>query len=260
MQLEAQFGVQRAQETATMIQMSPFATAPGAAIHGRCKTRLRKIRFKEGKAECAAQPYCFISYARKDEETVRRFLQAAHVKQDLLWIDRKKLEPGGRWSADIVSAIRRAAGVIVFCSHRAFRSHDVFREVALAGRFDQPIIPVFIDDATAPDEFLYYLSIHEAIRVSEPDCIERLHKALEAFAPTAAVDEKRAKPIRRLFRTLWTFAWILTICVGLWLFFLTGGPVSASEWKAVQTEPALDPLFEATNSVCAHAMGLFQPA
>jgi hypothetical protein len=129
----------------------------------------------------AARRFCFVAYAREDAAAVRPIIEAAEAEGFLLWTDWVDLPPGGLWSADIVAAIRAAQAVLVFCSANAFASRDVYREVATASRFNKPILPFFIDAAHAPDEFLYYLSVHQAIRLSEPDWRSRLLCALEAM-------------------------------------------------------------------------------
>lgn len=129
----------------------------------------------------ATRRFFFVAYARDDLARLRPFLDAAREQGYLLWIDRVDLPPGGLWPADLMAAIRAARAVIVFCSASAFASADVYREVAAASRCNKPILPIFLDDAHAPDQFLYYLSVHQAIRVSEPNWRERFLCALEAM-------------------------------------------------------------------------------
>lgn len=129
----------------------------------------------------ATRLFYFVAYARDDLAAVQPVLDAARGQGHLLWMDRVELTPGGIWSADLVAAIRAARAVIVLCSAKAFASRDVYREVAMASRYNKPILPIFIDEAPAPDAFMYYLSVHQAIRLSEPDWRVRLLCALEAM-------------------------------------------------------------------------------
>jgi hypothetical protein len=135
----------------------------------------------------------FVSYCRKDAARVLPLIKKAKKQRHSFWIDTVNLPPGGRWSGDIVAAIRQCRAMLVFCSRSAFASNDVLREVAMAGRYDKPILPILLDDAQMSDAFLYYLSIHEALRVCDSDWDERFSAALAALSgaphrPAIALD------------------------------------------------------------------------
>lgn len=153
-------------EPARWIGLSGLFSSPSQ----RARRRLR-----------AARNFFFIAYAREDYARIRPIVEAAEAEGYLFWIDNANLAAGGLWSADIVAAIRACRAVIVFCSRAAFASRDVYREIATASRFDKAILPVFVDDAAAPDEFLYYLSVHQAIRYGDADGPRRFLCALEAL-------------------------------------------------------------------------------
>lgn len=137
---------------------------------------------KETKARIAKlKRYFFVSYARDDSMQVEAALAPLRVDHRF-WVDHVSLAPGARWSADIVAAIRGCRAMLIFCSRTAFASNDVYRELAMAGRYDKPILPIFLDDAPAPDEFLYYLSIHQSIRLDEADWRTRLACALDLLS------------------------------------------------------------------------------
>jgi hypothetical protein len=129
----------------------------------------------------ALRIFFFAAYARDDLSKVKPILDAASNDGHVFWIDHLDLGPGDIWSADIVAAIRASRALLVFCSTRSFASRDVYREVAAASRMNKAILPIFLEDVRAPDEFLYYLSVHQAIRISEPDWRDRLFCALEAM-------------------------------------------------------------------------------
>jgi hypothetical protein len=122
--------------------------------------------------------FFFVSYSRADELAVQKLLEPAAAAGHAFWLDRKNLPVGGHWSGDIVAAIRASEAVILFGSANAFASTDVFREVATAGRYNKFILPVFLDETPAPDDFLYYLSIHQAVRVGAPGWREQFFAAL----------------------------------------------------------------------------------
>ena len=47
-----------------------------------------------------------------------------------------------------------------------------------------PILPLILDDAVTPDEFLYYLSIHQAIRMEAPNASACFRHALDTLSAT----------------------------------------------------------------------------
>lgn len=130
----------------------------------------------------AARTFFFAAYAREDYAKVRPVFDLIEGDGHLLWVDRVNLQPGGVWTADIVAAIRGSKAMLVFCSAAAFASRDIHREVAAAARFRKPILPILLDDTLMPDNFVYYLSVHEAIKLSDIDWRERLSCATDALA------------------------------------------------------------------------------
>lgn len=129
----------------------------------------------------ALRIFFFVAYAREDLARVKPILDAASDQGHVFWIDHLDLGPGAIWSGDIVAAIRASRACLVFCSARAFASRDVYREVAAASRLNKPILPIFIEPVRVPDEFLYYLSVHQAIQLGEPGWRDRLFCALETL-------------------------------------------------------------------------------
>jgi hypothetical protein len=142
----------------------------------RCRQRLREL-----------STFFFVSYAHRDAERAEALIRDAKADGHCFWIDEGDLSPGTRWTADIVAAIRASTAVVMLCSRQAFASDDVYREVAIAGRYGKPILPLLLDDATAPDEFLYYLSIHQAIRIQAPLASARFRRALHTLSATPTV-------------------------------------------------------------------------
>lgn len=122
----------------------------------------------------------FVSYARRDQKSVRRIINEGRAAGHEFWLDRTDIAPGRKWAGAIVSAIRASRGMIVFCSPAAYGSDHVLREVAVAARYKKAILPVILEGGRGPDEFLYYLSIHQAIDVGA-DPAWRIHflEALE---------------------------------------------------------------------------------
>ena len=71
--------------------------------------------------------------------------------------------------------------MLVFCSAGAYASRDVHREIAAAARLHKPLLPILLDDLPIPDDFAYYLSVHQAISLADRDWQTRLRCALDAL-------------------------------------------------------------------------------
>jgi hypothetical protein len=130
----------------------------------------------------AARSFFFAAYARRDLVQVQPIFDMIEAEGHLMWIDRINLEPGGVWTADIVAAIRGAREMLVFCSAHSYGSRDIHREIAAAARFRKPILPILLDDTPMPDNFSYYLSVHQAINLADSDWRTRLRCALDALS------------------------------------------------------------------------------
>jgi hypothetical protein len=150
----------------------------------RCRQRLRELT-----------TFFFVSYAHRDAERAEALIREAKADGHCFWIDEGNLSPGTRWTADIVAAIRASTAVVMLCSRQAFASQDVYREIAIAGRYAKPILPLFLDDTAAPDEFLYYLSIHQAIRMQAPHASVCFRRALHALSATPTAAARAEGPI-----------------------------------------------------------------
>jgi hypothetical protein len=203
--------------------------------------------------------YFFVSYSRNDLERIQPYLEAARGDGHALWLDQAELSLGARWSADIVAAIRASRGMILFCSASSFASNDVYREVAMAGRFNRPILPVFLDAMPAPDEFLYYLSIHQAIKAGHPDWRADFLGALADWskpkrrkpslspAPVAAAAPSRP-PARRREKRLPAVAALVSVAAGLVLIGGSAPPTLLADARAMISE-ARDQLPYATSGL-----------
>ena len=100
----------------------------------------------------------FVSYAHADNMAVVPVVEAVQAQGRTVWIDKGELHAGTSWAGEIVRAIKAAKGVIVMCSAHAFESDHVKREVYLADRYKKPMLPVFLEAATMPEDFEYFFT------------------------------------------------------------------------------------------------------
>ncbi len=131
---------------------------------------------EEMSAEASAlsgQSAVFVSYASANAKAVLPVIEAAQKDGCRFWLDKKGIAAGDGWAGEIVRAIRNAGGVLVMCSKAAFESDHVKREVYLADRYRRKLIPVYIEDAEPPEDFEYFFSGVQHLRLFETPEPER---------------------------------------------------------------------------------------
>ena len=116
------------------------------------------MRARRAAAPGVAHDPLFVSYAHADNMAVVPVVEAVQAQGRTVWIDKGELHAGTSWAGEIVRAIKNAKGVIVMCSAHAFESDHVKREVYLADRYKKPILPVFLEAATMPEDFEYFFT------------------------------------------------------------------------------------------------------
>jgi hypothetical protein len=125
------------------------------------------LRRRQPKAAQAGAPAptgepLFVSYAHADNSAVLPVVEAVQAQGRAVWLDKGAsgggISAGEGWAGEIVRAIKSARGVIVMCSQHAFESDHVKREVYLADRYKKPMLPVFIEAATPPEDFEYFFA------------------------------------------------------------------------------------------------------
>jgi len=89
--------------------------------------------------------YVFMSYSRKDEETMRaiaKFLRAQNLK---VWVDNEKLIPGTPiWEEAVEKGIKNASAVVVILSPDSKNSEWVRREISMADQNQKRVFPVLV--------------------------------------------------------------------------------------------------------------------
>lgn len=137
-------------------------TAFVAELHERWQARNpHAVSHGQGIAPPPASPVVkgsvFISYAREDAEAAARLSDAVSGIGGDVWLDQRRLEPGGPWEAEILASIRREVRLFVPVISKQTEAREegfVFREwdEAVERARSMPpggrrfIIPVAIDD------------------------------------------------------------------------------------------------------------------
>jgi hypothetical protein len=115
----------------------------------------------------------FVSYARANAPIVLPICEAVKKEGNHLWLDQEGIGAGEGWAGEIVRAIRTVKGVAVMCSHAAFESDHVKREIYLADRYKKRLLPVFIEDASPPEDFEYFFAGVQWLKLHETPEAER---------------------------------------------------------------------------------------
>jgi hypothetical protein len=115
----------------------------------------------------------FVSYARANAPIVLPICEALRKEGNELWLDQEGIAAGDGWAGEIVRAIRTVRGVAVMCSQAAFESDHVKREIYLADRYKKRLLPVFIEEASPPEDFEYFFAGVQWLKLHETPEAER---------------------------------------------------------------------------------------
>ena len=103
--------------------------------------------------------HVFISYSRRDSETVEEIVAELEKAGIQAWIDREAIVPGKQWRKQIVEGIDTADAFILHLSPDAGASRNVLKELDLAEEALQPfVLPVMLKEMPIPDEMRYQLA------------------------------------------------------------------------------------------------------
>lgn len=122
----------------------------------------------------------FLSHSSKDSEAAAELmaeLDDSGHRSVFLDFDPEKGIPAGRnWEQELYSQLRRAAAVIVLCSHSSRKSPWCFAEITHAKALGKPIFPILLDDS----EHHPLLTDRQTLSWTEQrqNLVERLARAL----------------------------------------------------------------------------------
>ena len=101
----------------------------------------------------------FISYSRRDSETVERIVSQLEAEGIDAWLDREDIKPGKQWRKQIVEAIDTADAFVLHLSPDSGASDNVLKELNLAEEALEPfILPIMLKDMKIPDTMRYQLA------------------------------------------------------------------------------------------------------
>ena len=102
--------------------------------------------------------HVFVSYSRKDSQTVDDIV--ARLSEDGMdvWIDREEIKGGELWRAAIVEAVDKAYAFVLMLSPNSVASDNVRKEVDLAEGANIELVPVLLAPAQLPAALRYQLA------------------------------------------------------------------------------------------------------
>lgn len=93
--------------------------------------------------------HIFISYSHQDREFARKLVEELRKKNFNVWID-ENIQPGDRWTKEVVNALISSAAIIVIMTIEAEQSEWVEREILLAHKYQKPIFPLLLHGKVFP--------------------------------------------------------------------------------------------------------------
>lgn len=105
----------------------------------------------------------FISHSSKDGKVAGTLCTAIEARGHRCWIASRDVHPGQNFQDAIVEAIHSARLMILVFSQNANNSHEIKKEIALAGQQRLTVIPVRVEDVVPSGGFLYELATRQWI-------------------------------------------------------------------------------------------------
>ncbi len=100
----------------------------------------------------------FLSYAHGDYRQASQLVGLLRSNEISIWFDKDCIEPAAFWPASIVEAIQRCKVTLVLLSETSVDSKYVARELALAARYDKPIVPLMLEAVPVPVKLQFQLA------------------------------------------------------------------------------------------------------
>lgn len=126
----------------------------------------------------------FISYSRKDSDTVKpiyEMLEKAGIK---CWLDVEGMYSGVSYKKVIVEAIKNTSIVLFMSSINSNKSHNVVSEISLAMEYSKKVIPVRLDKTPYSESIEYDIINHDFITYeasSNEQSLEKIMKKVQTL-------------------------------------------------------------------------------
>ena len=123
------------------------------------------------------QPYLFISYSHKDEESAFSLIEYLQSMGIRLWYD-KGIEAGTEWPEVIANHLENASAFLAILSPQSLLSHNCRKKFNYAVMSDKPSVVTFLEEIPLTPVMKLQLSSLQAIYrykyASDQECYEKL--------------------------------------------------------------------------------------
>ena len=103
--------------------------------------------------------HVFISYSRRDTETINEIVSKLEAAGIEVWLDREAIKAGRQWRKQIVEGIDRADAFILHLSPDSTASVNVMKELNLAEEAQEPfVLPMMLKETQIPGQMRYQLA------------------------------------------------------------------------------------------------------
>lgn len=109
--------------------------------------------------------HIFISYSRRNIETVDKFVNTLAQTGMDIWLDREDIKAGDSWRVQIVEAIDGCDAFVLMLSKESAASVNVHKEVILAQDSSRPTYVVMLEEVRLPAQIRYQLAGLQFINV-----------------------------------------------------------------------------------------------
>ena len=137
--------------------------------------------------------HIFISYSRKDSEYVDSLVESLSQENFHIWLDRKDIQAGQNWRAEIVEAIETADSFVLVFSQSAALSKYVRQEVYVADSSDRAISTLYMESLELPSELKLPLAGLQIILLFE-DWNAGYYKLVEMLREQQLAEQEKIKP------------------------------------------------------------------
>lgn len=102
-------------------------------------------------------PSLFVSYASVDQERVEEIVAALTRAGAHPWFDRSGIAGGVSYADAIATAVRGCDAFLLCVTPAALASRNVRQEIALAWKYERPIVPLMLTMTEIPADLEYWL-------------------------------------------------------------------------------------------------------
>lgn len=143
--------------------------------------------------EVEGKPYIFISYSRKDDETVQEILQILRKNHIRFWYD-LGLKSGEEWAEELGERIDKCEQFMVLMSPNSVESKYVRKEIGMAVdcKTDGSINVLYLEQTTLTSGLKLFLNNVQAIHKEQYSNIEELEKVICESVPSNVFIQENA--------------------------------------------------------------------